>query len=107
MSMLKWDREFALEQAADDAELLDELLNIFKDSFQTDLKLVEEGVAENSSEKVSSAAHSIKGAAASLGILGINEVALTIEEDARSGSIDNARKNLPVLHELLQELLQL
>ena len=33
MSGLKWNKEFALEQVADDAELLQELLDIFKVDF--------------------------------------------------------------------------
>ena len=104
MNTLKWNKEYALEQTADDAELLDELLEIFKDSFQSDLQLIKEGLAENSAEKISAAAHSIKGAAASLGILGINEIALQVEEDSRRGGLDVAREKFEELQSLLDEL---
>ena len=104
MDKLKWDKEFALEQAADDAELLEELLEIFKNSFQSDLQLIEQGVHEGSAEKVMSAAHSIKGAAASLGILGINEIAAQIEEDSRAGELDRASDKMDVLKSLQAEL---
>ncbi len=43
MNALKWNKEFALEQAADDAELLEELLDIFKDSLQADLLSLNRG----------------------------------------------------------------
>ena len=48
---LKWNKEFALEQAADDAELLEELLEIFKDSLQADLLLIEQGLEEDSARQ--------------------------------------------------------
>lgn len=104
MNGLKWNKEFALEQAADDAELLEELLAIFIDSFQSDLCLIEHGVAEQSAAKIMAAAHSIKGAAASLGILGIEELAMQIEKDSRAGGLDIARQQIVALQSLLQEL---
>jgi HPt (histidine-containing phosphotransfer) domain-containing protein len=107
MNALKWDKDFALEQAADDAELLQELLDIFKDSLHSDIVQMEQGLAENSSAKVSSAAHSIKGAAASLGITGINEVAARIENDSREGGIAVAQKEISSLQDLLEELRKL
>jgi HPt (histidine-containing phosphotransfer) domain-containing protein len=104
MNALKWNKEFALEQAADDAELLEELLDIFKDSLQADLLIIEQGLDEGSAAKVGGAAHSIKGAAASLGILGIHEIALEVEEDSRAGGLDIAREKYPLLQSLLIEL---
>ena len=101
---LKWNKKFALEQAADDAELLEELLDIFKESFQSDLQLIEQGLAEESPVKISGAAHSIKGAAASLGILGIHEIAIQIEDDSRAGGLVVAREKIEVLKLLLAEL---
>lgn len=107
MNALKWNKEFALEQAADDAELLVELLDIFKDSMRSDLQLLEQGLVEGSADKICSAAHSIKGAAASLGIIGINEVAQQVEKDSREGGLEVAREKLATLQELLAELLKL
>jgi len=104
MDKLKWDKEFALEQAADDTELLEELLEIFKNSFKSDVQLIDQGIGEGSAAKVMSAAHSIKGAAASLGILGINEVATQIEEDSRAGGLEVARDKMDDLRSLLTEL---
>ncbi|WP_457575541.1 Hpt domain-containing protein [Desulfomarina sp.] len=104
MNLLKWNREFALEQAADDMELLLELLEIFKGSFKNDLQQMEEGLESNDAEKICSAAHSIKGAAASLGIEGIREVALAVEEDSRAGNMEVAQSKLPLLKSLMTEL---
>ena len=104
MNALKWDKEFALEQAADDAELLKELLEIFKDSLQSDVQRMQQGLVEGSAAKISAAAHSIKGAAASLGIVGIHEIALQVELDGRAGGLDVARAKIEELRSLLVQL---
>lgn len=104
MSTLKWDKEFAMEQTADDKELLQELLAIFKDSLQSDILLIAQGLEEGSGAKICSAAHSIKGASASLGILGIKEIALSIEEESRAGNLEAARLRLPELQALLHQV---
>ena len=107
MSYLKWDKAFAMEQAADDAELLKELVDLFKDSFSSDLALLELGLAEGAPDKVRGAAHSIKGAAASLGISGIYELVVEIEEDSRAGGLAALRAHLPVLKSMREELIEL
>lgn len=104
MGLLKWNKDFALEQAADDAELLQELLEIFKTSFGSDVQLIKEGVAGNDPEQIAGAAHSIKGAASSLGIDGVTEVVRTIENDSKEGSIGKAKDLLPTLEDLLDEV---
>ena len=104
MNALNWDKDFALEQAADDMELLLELLEIFKDSFKTDYEQIKNGIESDAPDQVSAAAHSIKGAAASLGIKGINDVVKAIEEDSRDGNLDVAREKLPLLETLMGEL---
>lgn len=104
MDSLKWDKEFALEQAAEDTELLQELIDIFKISCTSDFNAIEQGLATADAETVCSAAHSIKGAAASLGIVGIRELALEIESDSRDGSLALAQKRIDDLRNLLQLL---
>jgi HPt (histidine-containing phosphotransfer) domain-containing protein len=105
MNELCWDKQFALEQAAEDAELLQELIDIFKSSYKADLRLLEEGLGEEGgADKVCRAAHSMKGAAASLGIQGIQRLALAIEEESRRGVLDTARSSLAALHALGEEL---
>lgn len=104
MNGLQWDKQFALEQAGDDAELLAELLEIFQVAMQADLLLIEQGLAEKSAGKIMAAAHSIKGAAASLGIQGIYELVRQIEDDSRAGGLAIGRAKIGALQGLLQEL---
>ena len=104
MNKLNWDKEFALEQAADDAELLQELLDIFKESCMTDFELIKVGVAKGDPDQVCSASHSMKGAAASLGVDGIRELTYEIEKDSREGSVQVGREKIEELKELLSQL---
>ncbi len=107
MIKLNWDKEFALEQAADDAELLQELLDIFKDSCKSDFELIREGINKGDADQVCSASHSIKGAAASLGVDGIRDVTMKIETDSREGSLLVAKDKLAELEDLLAQLQEL
>lgn len=107
MDELKWDKQFALEQAADDAELLDELLEIFRRSYANDLELIQNGINLGDSSLVRGAAHSIKGAAASLGIVGIKDIAQSIEIDALKGSLLSAKNQYEVLVSMKKKLVYL
>lgn len=107
MDKLKWNKQFALDQAAEDVELLQELIDIFKESCSNDFKSIQLGLAQNDAKAVCAAAHSIKGAAASLGIEGIREVAMVIEEDSRSGSLDVTKENFEILEEMIDQVQQL
>jgi HPt (histidine-containing phosphotransfer) domain-containing protein len=104
MNRLKWDKAYALEQAGDDAELVEELLDIFRDSLRTDLEQIARGLAEGSPSLVCRAAHSIKGGAASLGIGAIAELASDLEQQSHAGSLELARDKLPLLEDMLAEL---
>jgi len=102
MDKLRWDRTFALEQAADDKELLRELIEIFKDSCVADFNTITQGITNKDAEAVCAAAHSIKGAAASLGIESIRDVSSAIEIDSRDNSLEVAESRVGELDELLQ-----
>lgn len=104
MAGLRWNKDFALDQAADDAELLAELIEIFKESCDNDLKLIQAGIDSQDAGMISSAAHSIKGAAASLGLEGIKDIALEMEKDSRAGGLSVAKSRLADLKNLLLEL---
>jgi histidine phosphotransfer protein HptB len=107
MNTLNWDKKFALDQAADDAELLQELLEIFKESYGSDLILIKEGISKGDAKQVYSASHSIKGAAASLGIEGVRDIAMSVEADSRNGSLAVARDRVQDLEEMLLQLQKL
>ncbi len=104
MSDLGWNREFAMEQAADDEELLQELIGIFKESSTADLANLKQGISKGDAAMAGSSAHSIKGAAASLGFETIKELTEAMEADCRDGSLAVATAELPKLEEQLSLL---
>ncbi len=101
MSDLKWNKAFALDQAADDEELLAELIVIFKESSVSDFANLKQGISKGDAAMGRASAHSIKGAAASLGFEGIREVTASMEADCRDGSLTVATELLPELERLL------
>ena len=103
MEDFHWDRDFALEQASDDEELLQELIDLFHESSAGDLAGIKEAAALGDAVAMGDAAHSIKGAAASLGIESIRAVAAQQEEAGRSGDLEEAKRLLPELESLLKQ----
>ena len=101
---LRWNKAFALEQTGGDEELLEELLVLFRDSSMSDFAQLQQAVAATDAAGVMRAAHSLKGAAASLGIEGIRQLALEMEADARNNSVTVARAHLTAMGDLLEQL---
>lgn len=104
MSDLQWNREFALEQAGEDEELLAELLSLLIESSDHDLAKIKEGYAQQDAAKMADAAHSIKGAAASLGIEKLRQLAYDMEKAGRSGDLAGAFAFLAPLESAVAEL---
>jgi HPt (histidine-containing phosphotransfer) domain-containing protein len=107
MNELKWNKAFALEQAADDEELLQELIVIFKESSAADLDSLQQSIEKGDTAMARSHSHSIKGAAASLGMDGIRELTELMESDCREGSLTVTIEALPRLEKLLGLLQEL
>ena len=101
MADLQWNRDFALEQTAGDEELLAELLTLFRGSSAQDLEQLRRAVAADNPAEVVTAAHSLKGASASLGLEGIRQVAMLMESDGRNNSTAVAKDKLAVMVELI------
>lgn len=104
MTDLDWNRAFALEQAGDDEEMLRELLDLLRDASRDDLERIREGVAVGDGEAAGQAAHSIKGAAASLGMTGLSRLAHEIEKAGTAGDLDAIGARLPELARMVGQL---
>lgn len=104
MADLMWNKSFALEQVAGDEELLEELLALFRDSSAGDYSQLQQAVAAGDAAGVVRAAHSLKGASASLGLEAIRRLALEMESDGRAGSVNAAREHLAAMGDLLHQL---
>lgn len=103
MADLDWDRNFALEQAGDDEEMLAELLELFRDSSASDLARINDGLASEDAVAVADAAHSIKGASASLGVEGLRKIAAELERIGRANDLSQGRELAAQLAALLKD----
>ncbi|MDH4320116.1 MAG: Hpt domain-containing protein [Desulfobulbaceae bacterium] len=104
MTALQWDREFALEQAGDDEEMLAELLGLLRSSSADDLAEIKAAMAAGDAMGMGNAAHSIKGAAASLGIEQLATLAEAMEMAGRAGDFEGASMLVAPLSTMVAEL---
>lgn len=81
-----------------------ELLDLFVHTTRSDLTSIAEAVASGDAQKAASAAHSIKGAAANLGLGDMSDEARTIEERSRGGRLDETGDAVRALEERLTSL---
>jgi HPt (histidine-containing phosphotransfer) domain-containing protein len=107
MTELGWNREFALEQAGDDEEMLRELLDLLLHSAQDCLERIRKSVATGDGEAAGQAAHSIKGAAASLGLTALSGLAYEIEKAGTAGELKDVRLLLSDLEKMIGQLASL
>jgi HPt (histidine-containing phosphotransfer) domain-containing protein len=101
-------RELAKNVGLEEEEFI-ELAEIFLETSVTDLERLEGALAAEDAQGVTRAAHSIKGAAISLGIIDVFELAKGIEVKARQNCFDESGRAVSVLKgkmSLLAEMLK-
>lgn len=74
-----------------------EILELFAESGRTDLDALEAAVKSNDAEGTVRAAHSIKGASASLGLPALSELAKDIELKAREQDMNGMEARIETL----------
>lgn len=94
-----------LHQISDhNPEFEQELLTIFVEDVRQHLAVAPEAIAARNRQQIESIAHHVKGASANVGILDMQAIATTLEQDARQGYLDNAVPLLYQLTTLLQQV---
>ncbi len=83
MSLTQRARDIGLDEAE-----YTELLKLFAEISRSELNAIWAAMASGDAHMATSAAHSIKGASANLGLKDISEDARTIEELSREGRLD-------------------
>ncbi len=81
-----------------------ELLEIMVDSGSQDMERLKQAVDSGNAEEAAKAAHSLKGAAANLGLMELSSVAKEMEEKAKAGEIQELSARLQVLADKLHEV---
>ena len=87
-----------------DEDEFNELLNLFIETSRSDLTKLREGLQEGDHQKVSAAAHSIKGAAGNMGFTEIYETAKKVEADAREKVLHGAETGAAVISDELTKI---
>ena len=92
-----FDRDGLLERLTGDTELAHRVVSRFLDDMPRELAALAEAVNGADPAPARLIAHSIKGAAANAGGVGLTEVARNMELLARSGDLEGTRRLLPEL----------
>ena len=104
---INWDRDFALDQAGGDEDLLRELLTIFTGTVAASRQTLAEALTVGDFARVARAAHSLKGSGSSLGFAEIAGMANLVESQARDGGggqVPEFLARLEALEEMLPSL---
>jgi len=85
---LEWDRDFALEQSGGDEGMLAEMLDLLRESAAADLSRIRDAIGNGDADGLMLAAHSLKGAAASMAVEKLRAAAYELECAGREGRLD-------------------
>ena len=86
-----FDKKGALERLGGDEELFQEISGMFLDDTPNQIERMQKQLKENDLFGLERQAHSLKGAAMSIGGNALQKGALAIELAARNGEVDKAR----------------
>jgi HPt (histidine-containing phosphotransfer) domain-containing protein len=97
-----------LKELSENSELEEdeflELVCLFVETGSSDLKELQSAIADKDAQKVARAAHSIKGAAVTLGLAEAFELAKKIEMNTRANDLEGADRAVRTLKEELDRM---
>jgi len=93
------DMEDTLRRIQNDEEFLRTLYGAFIDDLPNKFNTLDEAIAGGEFKKAQQAAHSLKGAAATVGAVSLRDAALEIEMAARDGDADKINTLYPGLRD--------
>ncbi len=97
-------RRFAREMDLQEEECI-EILRLFVETSYKDLEQLDSALVQRDVKKACEAAHSLKGAAVSLGLDAFSASAQNIEADAKHGKISTESEDIRFLRTQLEEIL--
>ncbi len=100
-----FDRDAALERLDGDAELLDEVVGIYREDAPQILGNLETAISARDARTAEREAHSLKGSSANIGAIRLQQASLIAEKTAHQDPVDwsSLEAQLPGLKSLLQE----
>ena len=95
--------ELAENTGLEEDEFL-ELVELFVETSASDLERLQSAIVIGRTQQVVEAAHSVKGAAGSLGFTGIYDLSKAIEEKARQNSLEGASEALKAIRDRYDQI---
>ncbi len=89
--------EYIKQLVGDDEELIEKLINSFKDTYNVCVQGLEKAIKDHNFNEIYKHAHTLKGAAANLGFKEIAELALKIENFTKTENIDYIKNSFNLL----------
>jgi HPt (histidine-containing phosphotransfer) domain-containing protein len=94
-----------LEEAFDDDRSgIAELLEMALETGAKHRRALEEGLANGDAHMVARAAHSIKGSAGNIGANGVYQIAVELDEHARTGNLDGSAERIRAIDDAYARL---
>lgn len=92
-----WDKAAALKRVGNNSEHLLPLVELFLADMPAQLSVLQQAITSENMEQVRASSHAIKGVAANLGGLRLQQIAAQIEVDAKAGQFDCAKEKMSSL----------
>lgn len=102
-SLSSIDRNFLDELQEVMGDDLDELLAVFANNAILQFDLMQAAIDGENAETLQKLAHTLKGAAASVGAVGLSQRLLELERRGRNGVFDGARQELSLARQALDD----
>ena len=99
-----FNREGLLKRSMGDEELMLQIIQAFLQSKEEAIAKLQQAISEQDGTKIRNRAHSIKGSAANVGGVRLQDIAMQIEMCGASGDYDGATKLMPELVKRFDEL---
>lgn len=84
-------------------EGLTELLEEYLNSAPSQLQALEKEVEKNNLSGIATLSHSLKGSSGNLGIAGMYQLCLALEQEAKSGQLDDAKERMTAISEAFEQ----
>jgi len=99
-----FDIEAALNHVEGDRDLLAEIVAMFRDSCPEQMAQMQDAIKQGDADALQRAAHKLKGAASSIGAMGVRASALELEHIARNNKLNLANQAWQALDEHIEIL---
>jgi len=93
-----------LDRIGHDAELLQEVIELFFSEYLTHIEKIRAALAENDAEKLAKAAHTLKGSVSNFACSSAYEAVLQLEQTGKHNQLDQTEQAIQKVNEEVSQL---